>query len=191
VGGWAPFEGNELVLIPMYANTSRRPPPSRPFLNLLCSLRTCLCAASCERLLDRPPLLSAHFLTPAANTVKPRVTDISLASQSGDIRSVAGGSCDSSYPDRTSYGAPKGSVAPVRRVRSGRALTAGSILVVARAVSNAALRSLSGPPHHARGQWRPEGRRPTKGPLVPAPVSLTSHRRVRSLHSALNTAGPR
>src|ERR671917_2523746 len=28
---------------------SRRPPPSRPFLNLLCSLCTFPCAASCER----------------------------------------------------------------------------------------------------------------------------------------------
>jgi hypothetical protein len=33
-----PLRGNEPVLIPMHANTSWRPPPSRPFLNLLCSL---------------------------------------------------------------------------------------------------------------------------------------------------------
>lgn len=33
-----PLRGNEPVWIPMYAETSRRPPPSRPFLNLLCSL---------------------------------------------------------------------------------------------------------------------------------------------------------
>jgi hypothetical protein len=30
-----PLRGNEPVWIPMYAETSRRPPPSRPFLNLL------------------------------------------------------------------------------------------------------------------------------------------------------------
>ncbi len=43
------LRGNEPVLIPMYAEMSRRPPPSRPFLNLLWSLVQLLCAASCER----------------------------------------------------------------------------------------------------------------------------------------------
>jgi hypothetical protein len=44
-----PSRGNEPVLTPMYASMSWRPPPSRPFLNLLCSLCTFLRAASCER----------------------------------------------------------------------------------------------------------------------------------------------
>jgi hypothetical protein len=66
-----PLEGNELVLIPMYAEMLRRPPPSRPFLNLLCFPYICLCAVSCERLLACPPLLSAYFLTPATGAVKP------------------------------------------------------------------------------------------------------------------------
>jgi hypothetical protein len=55
----------------MNTETSRRPPPSRPFLNLLCFPCTCLCAVSCERLLACPPLLSAYFLTPATGAVKP------------------------------------------------------------------------------------------------------------------------
>src|SRR5438105_3481420 len=47
--GPTPFRGNEPVLTPMYAEISRRSPPSRPFLNLLCSLCIFPCAASCER----------------------------------------------------------------------------------------------------------------------------------------------
>lgn len=38
--GPGPLRGNEPVLTPMYASLSRRPPPSRPFLNLLRSLCT-------------------------------------------------------------------------------------------------------------------------------------------------------
>jgi hypothetical protein len=70
--GRAPFRGNEPVLIPMYALTSWRSPPSRPFLNLLRFLvhfpGRCLVRA----LLDCPPLLSAHFVSPTASTVNPR-----------------------------------------------------------------------------------------------------------------------
>ena len=61
---------DEPVLIPMYAKTSWRPPPPRPFLNLLCFPVYCL-RRLCERLLDCPLMLSAHFLTPTSSTVKP------------------------------------------------------------------------------------------------------------------------
>ena len=71
-GGWpGPWKGMNFVLIPMYAEMSRRPPPSRLFLNLLCFPCTCLCAVSCERLWACPLLLSAYFLTPATGAVKP------------------------------------------------------------------------------------------------------------------------
>jgi hypothetical protein len=43
----------------MYAEMSQRPPPPRPFLNLLRSAVHLPCVASCERFSDCPPLLSA------------------------------------------------------------------------------------------------------------------------------------
>lgn len=70
--GRAPLRGNEAVLTAMYAEMSRRPPPSRPFLNLLCSLCTpAHCAASCERSWTVHRLVSAHFLTPHGQRRQP------------------------------------------------------------------------------------------------------------------------
>lgn len=56
----------------MCADMSWRSPPSRPFLNLLrVPVHLPLCAASCERFLTCPLLLSAHFVTSTASAVKP------------------------------------------------------------------------------------------------------------------------
>jgi predicted carbohydrate-binding protein with CBM48 len=61
-----PLRGNEPVLIPMYAEMSRRSPPSRPFLNLLCPLCIYPCARLVRALLIRPlPLFGAFCSTSA------------------------------------------------------------------------------------------------------------------------------
>ena len=67
----APFRGNEPVLTPMYAEISWRSPPSRPFLNLLCFFVHLPVRCLVRALLDCPPLLSAHCVSPAASTVNP------------------------------------------------------------------------------------------------------------------------
>ena len=56
----------------MYALTPWRSPPSRPFLNLLCSLCTFPGAVSCERFWTVHRLFSAHFVSSTANAVNPR-----------------------------------------------------------------------------------------------------------------------
>src|SRR5947209_563136 len=63
-----PLRRDKPVLIPMYAEISQRPPPPRPFLNLLRSPVHLPCVASYEHFSDCPPLLSAHFLTPTAGS---------------------------------------------------------------------------------------------------------------------------
>jgi hypothetical protein len=63
-----PLRRDKLVLIPMYAEMPQRPPPPRPFLNLLRSPVHLPLRPSCERFSDCPPLLSTHFLTPATGT---------------------------------------------------------------------------------------------------------------------------
>jgi hypothetical protein len=55
----------------MYASTPWRSPPSRPFLNLLRFLVHLPVRCLMRALLDYPPLLSAHFVSPAANAVNP------------------------------------------------------------------------------------------------------------------------
>jgi hypothetical protein len=67
-----PQRGNEPVLIPMYAKTSRRPPPSRPFLNLLCSLVYLPLRCLCERLLDCPLMLFGAFSNTHEQRCQPR-----------------------------------------------------------------------------------------------------------------------
>ena len=52
----------------MYAEISQRPPPPRPFLNLLRSPVHLPCVASWQHFLDCPPLLSAYFLTPTTGS---------------------------------------------------------------------------------------------------------------------------
>ncbi len=58
-----PRERNEPVLIPMYAKTSRRSPPSRPFVTLLCPLRVLPCTASVPVILDRLNRCGVFFST--------------------------------------------------------------------------------------------------------------------------------
>jgi hypothetical protein len=62
----------------MYAEISQRPPPPRPFSQPPAfSCTPALCAASCERFSDCPPLLSAHFLTPTTGTCQaPQATPV-------------------------------------------------------------------------------------------------------------------
>jgi hypothetical protein len=176
----------------MYANTSRRPPPSGPFFNLLYSLVYLPLRLPRASACWTPPLLSAHFLTPAGNTVSRE--PLTCPAHHSPVTSVASLAdpvipAIQGHPDRTSYGASKGSVAPGRKARSGRALTAGGALAApgqrqmqpyGRAHRVAArfdeIAPLSGPPPLTPARSGTAGRQaPDQGARSPAPVSLTSH----------------
>ncbi len=81
-----PFRRDKPVLIPMYAEISQRPPPPRPFSQPPAfSCTPAICAASCERFSDCPPLLSAHFLTPTTGTCQaPQATPAERGATPGD-----------------------------------------------------------------------------------------------------------
>jgi hypothetical protein len=63
-----PLRRDKPVLIPMYAEISQRPPPPRPFLNLLRSPVHLPLRCLVRALLGLPTVVVAHFLASATGT---------------------------------------------------------------------------------------------------------------------------